>query len=109
MKFRIPYWYLLLLPTFLYYIGGFLNLGVMTLNHGQMPVQIPPELQKGFFPDERHCLMTAESHVKFLCDWLQLGFGIASPGDLLIWLGDKYNDGCLLAWSVLMVKDSNGS
>ena len=41
---KIPYWYLLLGPAFLFYLGGLFNLGVMALNHGQMPVLTTPDV-----------------------------------------------------------------
>ena len=107
MKFKIPYWYLLLGPTFLFYLGGLFNLGVMALNHGQMPVHLPPELVSQVEFDARHSIMTASTHLKFFCDWLSLDDGIASPGDLLIWLSQAISTPCLAVWATLMIKESN--
>jgi hypothetical protein len=108
MKLRIPYWYLLAVPTFLYYLGGFFNLGVMALNHGQMPVLMPSDIAAatgGF--DDRHVLMTSATHLKFFCDWLNLGDGIASPGDILVWIGAATTNIGLALWAALMIKDVN--
>jgi hypothetical protein len=104
---KIPYWYLLLGPTFIYYLGGLFNLGTMALNNGQMPVLMPADLaaQVGF--DARHVLMTHSTHLKFFCDWLNLGEGIASPGDLLVWLGDSIAVTSWALWAALVIKDSN--
>lgn len=106
-KFPIPYWYFLLLPTLLYYLGVFLNVGVMALNHGQMPVLMPPGLGNHNFDfDATHVLMTNQTHLKFFCDWIWTGDGIASPGDALLWFGDKYTNMCLAVWAALMVRDT---
>jgi hypothetical protein len=55
---RVPYWYLLALPTFIFYFGVALNLIVMGLNHAQMPVLWP-----------------GGCDVSALADWLNLGYG----------------------------------
>jgi hypothetical protein len=102
---KFPYWYLLAVPTALYYLGSAMNLIVMALNHGQMPVQISPELVAQMDFDARHTIMTAQTHFKFFCDWLNLGEGIASPGDLFIWLGMSCSNMCAAIWAVLMIKD----
>lgn len=108
MKFRIPYWYLLLGPTFLYYLGALFNLAVMALNHGQMPVLMPSDIAAMVGFDSRHILMTHSTHLKFFCDWLNLGKdGVASPGDLLVWLSDEIGMTCLAIWATLMIKDYN--
>ena len=109
MKLKLPYWYFLLAPTFIYYLGGALNLIAMGVNHGQMPVLMPSDvaMAMGGF-DDGHSLMTSASHLKFFCDWLHLnGIGVASPGDLLIWLGDAFSTPCFAIWAVLMIKDRN--
>ena len=107
MKFNFPYWYLLVIPTALYYLGSFLNVGVMALNHGQMPVLIPADVAVQMEFDARHVIMTAQTHFKFFCDWINLGDGIASPGDILIWLGQAVSNTSAAIWAVLMLKDRN--
>lgn len=108
MKFRIPYWYLLLGPTFLYYLGALFNLGVMALNHGQMPVLMPSDVAAAVGFDSRHILMTHSTHLKFFCDWLNLGdYGVGSPGDLLVWLSEATKTTGLAVWAALIIKDYN--
>lgn len=104
---RIPYWQFLIGPTALYYLGAFFNLGVMALNHGQMPVQMPLGTDAGMDMDIRHSIMTAATHLKFFCDWLQLGDGIASPGDLLIWFGEATQTIGFAIWGTLCIKKMN--
>jgi len=52
-------------------------------------------------------LMTHATHLKFFCDWINLGNGWASPGDLLIWFGEATTNTGLAIWAALMIKDSN--
>lgn len=106
---KIPYWYLLLGPQALYYLGGLFNMGVMALNHGAMPVQVPPAIiTAGVEFDARHQLMTMATHLKFFCDWINVdGLGVASPGDLLVWLGDYLTVPSLFAWGAFLIKDHN--
>lgn len=73
-------------------IGSFLNRLVMNANNGQMPVY--PTLSRwtiyfrdGAIEDANdvlHNVMTAESKLKFLADWVDCGFSILSVGDVLI-------------------------
>lgn len=108
MKFKFPYWPLLVVPICLYYLGALLNVSVMAINHGQMPVQIAASLITADFSlDDSHSVMTAASHLKFLCDWINLGVGIASPGDMLIWLSQYIMQPCAVVWAALMIKDRN--
>ena len=83
-------------------------MGVMALNHGRMPVLMPSDLVESFGGfDDRHVLMTSATHLKFFCDWINLGSGIASPGDILIWLGEATTNIGLAVWATLMIKDVN--
>lgn len=86
-----------------------MNVGIMAVNHGQMPVHVPPALLKSVVElDPRHCIMTSNTRLKFFCDWIDLGDeGVASPGDILIWFHELYNSVSLAIWSVLMIKDFN--
>jgi hypothetical protein len=105
LKIKIPYWPLLIGPLFLYYLGAFFNVGVIALNHGQMPVLLPAMPDTGF--DERHQLMTAATHLKFFCDWINLGDGVASIGDLLLWASNSIATTCAVLWATMMIKDFN--
>jgi len=82
-------------------------MGVMALNHGQMPVQLPANVATLVDFDIRHTVMTSATHLKFFCDWIQLGDGIASPGDVLAWLGDAIMIPCLAIWAAFVIKDYN--
>jgi hypothetical protein len=72
-----------------------------------MPVMIPP----GFGPvpdgDWIHHAMTAQTHLKFLCDWIAIrGLGIASPGDMFEWFCDLTQVPCWIAAAALYLKDA---
>lgn len=78
---------LLFLPQAVYWLGALLNQLAMVLNDGMMPV-----LWNGINPwqqDESHFVMTHATHLKIICDWINLhSLGIWSPGDVLLSLGD---------------------
>lgn len=72
-------------------LGTLLNRMVMTANGGQMPIY--PSISKltGYFSmsplfgyDSIHYLGNSQSKLKYLSDYIDLGFCILSPGDLLI-------------------------
>lgn len=78
-------------PSLLFALGYLLNFLVMAANHGQMPVLFPgggcgPE---GFFSEDLvHVCMTAQSHLRFLADWIAMIengrlHSMMSPGDFL--------------------------
>lgn len=78
-------------PSLLFALGYLMNALVMAANHGQMPVLFPgggcgPD---GFFSEDLvHVCMTAQSHLKFLADWIAMvedGHlrAMLSPGDFL--------------------------
>lgn len=46
----------------------------------------PPPPDDGMI-DDVHCVMTPETHLNFLADWIDLNDAIYSPGDLLLYLG----------------------
>ena len=91
------------------YLGSALNLIVMAANHGQMPVLFPGSCSVDIFSaDIFHVCMTGATHLKFLSDWLVIkGLGVASIGDLLIWLSDAITTPALYLWGAMMVMDSN--
>ena len=73
-------------------IGSFMNKAVMNANGGKMPVY--PTLSKltGYYTggaleasgDARHMLMTGATQLGFLGDYIDVGFSIMSPGDVLM-------------------------
>lgn len=84
---RIHNWQFLFVPSIAFAIGFLSNALVMAFNHGQMPVLIPGGRADIMDPDDFiHCAMTAQTHLRFLSDWIVIrGFGIASPGDFGVW------------------------
>lgn len=41
------------------------------------------------FLDDTHCVMTSDTHLNFLADWIDLHYATYSPGDLLLELGSQ--------------------
>jgi hypothetical protein len=93
---KIPYWTLAVAPLLSWGVGFGMNAVAVAANGGTMPVQFPftvaDVLTNGFLVDHGdiiHSVMTPQTHFKFLCDWILVrDLGIASPGDLLLWLSD---------------------
>ena len=105
-----PYWEIVVTPLFLWCLGAFLNLLVITANMGAMPVIHPHVywmllganhvvLPPGALTDEVHKVMVHGDHFRFLADWIQIpDVGTASPGDVLIWLGESLKVPAIVAW-----------
>ena len=72
--------------------GTALNRLAMAQNGGQMPVYPTLSRLTGYFTEESlsasgdaaHCLMHEGTRLKFLCDYIDVGVSIMSPGDILI-------------------------
>ena len=72
--------------------GTFMNKAVMNANGGRMPVYPTVSRLTGYFRDgametagdARHMLMSAETKLRFLGDYIDIGYSIMSPGDILI-------------------------
>lgn len=108
---RVPYWPFLIVPAAAYGLGFLLNEIVISINNGQMPVLSPGGCSSAiagvlFTEDDYiHSCMTGASHLKFLSDWIIIkGMGIASPGDFLIWGGDRVMWPALIIWATLVIK-----
>lgn len=83
----------------LYWLGISLNVLVLSVNHGTMPVAHAPWIY--FDPDDPiHVAMTHAAHLKLLGDWLPLYWkpAMASVGDLIYHLGDVIKYPCLFIW-----------
>lgn len=115
-KLRIPYWYLLLGPSLLFWLGLGLNALVMALNKNQMPVLWVSGVctpQTRFAQDLVHVCMTAGTRLKFLADWafqwtdVPGVFSIYSVGDALIGLGDATRVPLWCAWVALVIRDKS--
>lgn len=77
---------LLLGPQVVFYLGALLNQFAMAANGTVMPV-LWNSMNK-WSPDPRHVVMTQGTPLKVLCDWINLSYGILSPGDIFLDLGD---------------------
>ena len=89
-------WPLLVVPQFVYWTGALLNQLAMVANGGLMPVLW--NSQNPWSPDDTHSVMTHASHLKLLCDWINLHTAILSPGDVLLSLGDLAIGPAFWAW-----------
>lgn len=111
MRFKIPYWPLLVVPSLAFGIGFCLNAIVMSANNGQMPVLFPGGCPAdGLGDDFIHTCMTQATHIKFLADWVVIRhLGIASPGDFFEWFHEATFWPSLTAWVALVVSDASKS
>jgi hypothetical protein len=57
--------------------------------------------------DDIHVCMTKNTRLKFLCDWINLRYAIASPGDMFILFCETTELPFAFAWLVLMVMKHN--
>ncbi|WP_036226474.1 DUF5317 family protein [Mesoaciditoga lauensis] len=76
------------------YIGAAMNLTALVSNGFQMPVFAPGLTEKKIQerdPFHIHKLGNENSKFKILCDWLNFGYAVFSPGDLLMLFGAFYN------------------
>lgn len=72
--------------------GTLLNKLCIMANDGHMPVYPTLSLVTGYFKpetlggsvDSLHVLMTAQSKLKILADYIDIGWSIMSPGDIMI-------------------------
>lgn len=103
---KIPHWPFLLGPVILFATGAAMNIIVMGLNHGQMPVN-HALCSSMLEPDDwKHACMTSATHLKVIADWLVInGMGVASIGDLLMWAGSATWNYSLIVWASLMIVD----
>lgn len=104
---RIPYLWLLLLPFALFHLGEWLNILVVSVNHGTMPVLIPQavwmsdhSLYAGQMLDGVHKIMQPGDHLKWLADIFTQNHAtdITSVGDQCIWLGEWIKVPAVTAW-----------
>lgn len=80
----------------LVYVGAAMNLVAVATNGWQMPVFAPEVTKKKLEerdPFHRHKLGDVNTNFKFLCDWLDFGVIIMSPGDMLMSYGAFMNYG----------------
>jgi hypothetical protein len=94
--FTVLAWPLLAVPQFLFWLGALLNQIAIVVNGGVMPVQWYSG--NPWDADKMHVVMTSDTHLKLLCDWINLHTAILSPGDVLLSLGDLAIGPCFWAW-----------
>lgn len=112
---KIPYWWIVATPAVLFCIGAGLNFLVISANGGAMPVLMPhlfwqklgeahATMPTGFVFDSVHKAMVTSDHLRWLADWVSVPDGTASPGDLLVWLGQWLSPYSIGAWLALLWK-----
>ncbi len=111
---KLPIWTLVIVPTAAWYFGFALNAIAVAANHGAMPVLFPQILlDLGMSTkmlavdggDAIHSVMTPETHLKFLCDWILIrGIGIFSIGDAFEMFGEATRDYGLVAFVALALQ-----
>lgn len=94
-------WPLLVVPQIIFWLGAFLNQLAMAVNGGVMPV-LWNSMNK-WEPDSGHVVMTHATHLKFLCDWINLHTDILSPGDLFLTVGDLLITPAFWIWLAYVV------
>lgn len=87
------------LALLLFCIGGILNLIVMAVNGGRMPVRAVDEfIYERIIQSKDHCLMTEKTRLPWLADIFDWVFFIVSIGDVIITIGEIV---FVIAWVVL--------
>jgi len=97
-----------LLPIAFILLGAASNQLVLIANHGAFPVLMNDAQQlmaedsvkigSVIMLDEVHCVMSSQSHLRFLADIFNLGSAIFSIGDLLLYFGRFLSAFCLPIW-----------
>jgi hypothetical protein len=101
---RRTFLWILLLPYALGYLGAASNQLVFIANHGKFPVEMNPAWTSHLKPrpdgmiDDRHCVMTADTHLNLLADIFNFHTDIQSVGDLLLQSGDSLTPYCWAMW-----------
>lgn len=62
------------------------------------------EIGPGGMIDRVHRVMKHSDHFKFLADWIRLGDGIYSPGDMFIMLGSFFWGFAPIVWGTLAIR-----
>jgi hypothetical protein len=92
--------------AFLAGVGAVLNVIAVKANSGLMPYRWVPDerhialglpftkrklricMKKSEDDSPAHCPMSDSTRLYWLCDWIDMGYGIASIGDLFIYAGE---------------------
>jgi hypothetical protein len=106
------YIWILALPLFLNFVGAGMNQAVIAANHDKFPVMVNHRKADKFgtdadgMLDDVHCLMTKDTNLNFLADWIDLKEAIYSPGDLLLIFADYLSPLVFPAWFAVMLVDT---
>lgn len=104
--------WILALPLLLIGFGAGLNQIVLAANHDTFPVMVNHRKEVHFQPDQwgqiddnDHCVMTGETHLNWLADYIDLQEAIYSPGDLVLMLGEWLWSFAPIVWLTLVFTD----
>ena len=124
--------WILVLPWFLSFTGALSNQLVLAANHDRFPVLLNEHKLRDFenaeserneirdirsllgdsvqqlddgMLDDVHCVMTDQTHLNFLADWIDLHTETCSPGDLLLNIGDYLGTYSFWVWFALVLSD----
>lgn len=116
------------LPMLCFFLGVASNQAVLVANHDKFPVmwndakvnlykleatkaaeggnedaQVALALLEHGYLDDTHCLMTPETHLNFLADWIDMKSATYSPGDEAIELGAYGMGFSPLIWAAVVI------
>jgi hypothetical protein len=118
-------------PLLFIYLGAAANQAVLVANHDRFPVmwnsykavhyelaiehaieKDPEDVQAHFdlvalrtegYLDDTHVLMTTNTHLNFLADWIDLKDATYSIGDVLLLLGEKASEYSFPIWCAVVI------
>lgn len=102
--------WIVLLPWAIFGLGLTSNQLVFLANHDKFPVAMNPERLLKTPPDAYgmldsvHCVMTSDTHLNILADWIDFQSETDSPGDLLQEFALQHASQCWLIWLTLIAK-----
>ena len=116
------------LPLLCFFLGAALNQAVLVANHDKFPVmwndakvnlyrleatkaaedgneqaEIALALLEHGYLDDTHCLMTKDTHLNFLADWIDMKSATYSPGDLVLELGESGLIYAPFIWATIVI------
>jgi hypothetical protein len=104
--------WILAVPLTLTLVGAAMNQAVLIANHDKFPVMLNERKTDHIEPDEwgivdneAHCVMTRQTHLNFLADYLDFKTAIYSPGDLLLMLADYLSPFAPFVWGLFLLTD----
>jgi len=126
--FRKTALWIVAIPMLCFFIGAASNQAVLVANHDKFPVmwndakvnlyrleatkaaeagnedaEVALALLEHGYIDDTHCLMTKDTRLNFLADWIYLKSATYSIGDLLLELGERGMDYSPVVWIVVVL------